>query len=106
MAAAEIDVEVVHLPAPHQLMSCRLRVPAGTTAGEAVLACGLFAGWSADRLDRLQLGRWGRACEASTVLRDRDRVELYRPLRVDPKEARRQRHQREAVRRKAATARR
>jgi len=106
MAAVEIDIEVVHLPAAHQLMSSRLRVPAGTTAGEAVRASGLFVAWSADRLDGLRLGCWGRPCEASTVLRDRDRVELYRPLRVDPKEARRQRHRRDAVRGKPAAAKR
>ena len=40
------------------------------------------------------MGVWGRACEPGQVLRDRDRVECYRPLTVDPKEARRLRHRR------------
>jgi hypothetical protein len=40
------------------------------------------------------MGVWGRAREAESPLRDRDRVEIYRPLTVDPKEARRQRYQR------------
>ena len=42
----------------------------------------------------LQVGVWGRKCDVTAVLRDRDRVELYRPLTVDPKEARRLRYKR------------
>jgi putative ubiquitin-RnfH superfamily antitoxin RatB of RatAB toxin-antitoxin module len=40
----------------------------------------------------LRFGVWGKVREASFVLRPRDRVEIYRPLKVDPKEARRQRY--------------
>ena len=39
-------------------------------------------------------GIWGRVQPLDTLLRDRDRVELYRPLLVDPKEARRLRYKR------------
>ena len=42
--------------------------------------------------DGLRLGVWGKPRSADTLLRDRDRVEIYRPLTVDPKEARRQRY--------------
>jgi putative ubiquitin-RnfH superfamily antitoxin RatB of RatAB toxin-antitoxin module len=38
---------------------------------------------------------WGRVQPADTPLRDRDRVEVYRPLLVDPKEARRQRYKKQ-----------
>ena len=37
------------------------------------------------------VGVWGKVIAPSHSLRDRDRVELYRPLKADPKEARRQR---------------
>ena len=40
----------------------------------------------------MSLGIWGRACVPGTVLREGDRLEIYRPLKVDPKEARRQRY--------------
>jgi putative ubiquitin-RnfH superfamily antitoxin RatB of RatAB toxin-antitoxin module len=40
------------------------------------------------------VGVWFKLREMATVLRDRDRVEIYRPLIVDPKEARRQRYKR------------
>ena len=42
----------------------------------------------------LDTGVWCRAAPADTALRDRDRVEVYRPLTVDPKEARRLRYKR------------
>ena len=44
------------------------------------------------------LGIWGRAQLPSEPLRDRDRVEVYRPLPVDPKEARRLRYRAQAYR--------
>ena len=42
-------------------------------------------------VDALQTGVWGRKLAPDHVLRDGDRVELYRPLKVDPKLARRER---------------
>ena len=47
-----------------------------------------LAKYGAD-LDRLQAGVWGRPVDRSHVLIDGDRVELYRPLAMDPREARR-----------------
>jgi putative ubiquitin-RnfH superfamily antitoxin RatB of RatAB toxin-antitoxin module len=44
-------------------------------------------------LDGLAVGVWGKLRALDETLRDRDRVEIYRPLLVDPKEARRQRYQ-------------
>ena len=49
------------------------------------------------------LGVWGALAAADRLLRDRDRVEVYRPLLVDPKEARRRRQQQQ--REQAAAAR-
>jgi putative ubiquitin-RnfH superfamily antitoxin RatB of RatAB toxin-antitoxin module len=46
----------------------------------------------------VQVGVWGRKAELEQVLRNHDRVELYRPLRVDPKVARRERFARQGVR--------
>lgn len=40
----------------------------------------------------LRVGIWGRVRPLDTPLRERDRIEVYRPLTVDPKEARRQRY--------------
>ena len=46
----------------------------------------------------LAVGIWGRQAEPGTVLRMHDRVEIYRPLRCDPKEARRLRYRQKAER--------
>jgi len=92
MAPAEalLRVEVLWGPAPHDTRRVALTLPAGSTAGQALAASGLLVEFPA--LAQAPMGVWGRACTAETVLRDLDRVELYRGLTVDPKEARRLRH--------------
>lgn len=64
----------------------QLRLPAGASVADAVLACGLDV-----QHGHLACGIWGRAVELHERLRDGDRVECCRPLTVDPKLARRQR---------------
>lgn len=50
-----------------------------------------------DTVDALETGVWGRKQAADHLLRDGDRVELYRPLKVDPKVARRERFTRQGA---------
>lgn len=64
---------------------------AGATARDAVHASGLANEFPEIDVERVPLGVFGRACAGDTVLRAGDRVEIYRPLQVDPKEARRRR---------------
>lgn len=73
-----------------------LRVPEGATVAEALQAARLLDSASGAALldvpwDAGPVGVFGIACDRSVVLADGDRVELYRPLQVDPKDARRQR---------------
>lgn len=91
-AAGAIHVEVVWAAGPHDTRRVALTVPAGTTAGEALAKSGLLQ--SVPAVAGAPMGIWGRGCEPGAVLRDGDRVELYRGLTVDPKEARRLRHRR------------
>ena len=98
-----IRVEVAFSPAPRQVDVVELILPAGATALDAVRASGLAQRHGLDEA-ALRIGVWCRVKEPATVLRDRDRVEIYRPLRVDPKEARRQRYQRHRERVKAGGA--
>jgi putative ubiquitin-RnfH superfamily antitoxin RatB of RatAB toxin-antitoxin module len=89
-----LRIEVVYCAAPGQVDCVSLDLPAGSTAVQALHASGLLARHGlADAA--LEVGVWSRVCPPGTVLRDRDRVEIYRPLTVDPKEARRQRYQRQ-----------
>lgn len=89
-----ISVEVVYaLPAKQHI--ARLAVPEGTTAREAVDRANMparFDGLVID--DQTKLGIFGKAVAQHRVLAEGDRVEIYRPLVADPKEARRARAQR------------
>ncbi|RZK99783.1 MAG: RnfH family protein [Rubrivivax sp.] len=82
-----IQVDVVFSPAPRQVESCRLSLPVGSQVKDALQG----AGWLA-RVQGLSLGIWGRRTTLGQVLQDHDRVEVYRGLIVDPKEARRVRY--------------
>ena len=96
-----IAVEVVYCPAPHVIDLVSLSLPPGATAADALRASGVLQRHALQE-DGLTLGLWGRACTPNQPLRERDRVEIYRPLQVDPKEARRQRYKGKAKRPTAA----
>lgn len=83
-------VEVVYaLPLRQDVIS--LDVAAGTTVGQALAASGLLARQPDIDLRVHRLGVWGRSTTLDALLREGDRVEIYRPLQVDPKEVRRRR---------------
>ena len=68
-----------------------LELPEGSTAEEAVRASGLPSRYPQADPKHAPLGVWSRRVRASTVLRDGDRVEVYRALEADPKDMRRRR---------------
>ncbi len=68
-----------------------LELEPGATAHEAVARSGILDACPEIDRDDLRLGVFGEPCAHTTVLRSGDRVEIYRPLQVDPKEARRRR---------------
>lgn len=68
----------------------RVSLPAGSTAIQAVEASGLLSQLH-EAVNPLRLGIHSRRVEVDHVLRDGDRVELYRPLALDPMAARRRR---------------
>ncbi|WP_035051575.1 RnfH family protein [Andreprevotia chitinilytica] len=86
----EITVEVVYAT-PAQQKLVQLRLPAGTTASEAIHRSGLLALFPEIDLTRNKIGIFSRAVKPDAVLRDQDRVEIYRPLIADPKEVRQRR---------------
>ena len=93
-----LAVELVWCPGPGRCEVVALNLPAGATVADAVRASGIVERHGLEP-GALRVGVWSRVREPSFVLRDRDRVELYRPLTVDPKEARRQRYRRDRSRR-------
>jgi uncharacterized protein len=91
---ADIAVTLVYCPAPRQVLEVAMRLPQGSTLGQALQtdsARDMLAGLPALDLQTLEAGIWGRKAKASWVLRDQDRIEIYRALKVDPKLARRER---------------
>lgn len=90
--AACLEVVVAYSPRALEVDQVRLALPAGSTLHEALLASGLLArhGLAAD--ETLSAGVWGKVKPLDTPLREGDRVEIYRGLQVDPKEARRLRY--------------
>lgn len=91
-APSRLPVEVVCSPGPRQVARVTILVPAGTTAAEACRLSGLPARWPEAFAPDGVLAVWGRTVAPEAVLRAGDRVEACRPLRVDPKEARRVRY--------------
>ena len=85
----EIAVEVVYaLPEEQALIA--LRVAEGTTAIQAVRQSGIEQRFPGLDASTSALGVFGHKVDHDLVLEDGDRVEIYRPLKADPKEVRRQ----------------
>ena len=86
-----IRVEIVYALADVQKV-IDLDVAEGTTLGQAVEKSGLLDEFPEIELGgRNKTGIWNKLAKLDAVLRDRDRIEVYRPLIADPKEVRRQR---------------
>jgi sulfur carrier protein len=98
-AAAALSVVVVLCTAPRHTQQWQIQLPPGAIVADALGACGLSAAQVADFADgRGRVGIWGRATGLDTPLQERDRVEIYRPLKVDPKVARRERFAKQGAR--------
>ena len=105
MACAETDllaIEVVYCPASGPVDLSHLHLPPGATLAQALQASGVLDRHPGLAQAAAGHGVWGRLAPADQLLRDGDRVELYRPLRLEPKEARRERQR---VQRKERAAR-
>lgn len=79
----------VALPGCQEVVEMDL--PDGSTVADAIAAARLAERFPSLDAATLEAGIWGRGRERSAVLRDGDRVELYRALEADPKDARRAR---------------
>ena len=89
-----IPIEVAYA-LPAQQLILKLQVEEGMTAEQAILASGILEKFPEIDLAQSKIGIFGKLSKPDTVLRDHDRVEIYRPLAKDPKQARRERAARE-----------
>jgi hypothetical protein len=85
-----IEIEVVYALPENQIMR-QITVPSGTTARQAVELSAIIDLFPEIDLTHNKLGIFGRLVKPGTILCEGDRVEVYRPLMVDPKENRRRR---------------
>ncbi len=90
MNSEKIKIEVVYA-LPHEQSLLKLEVPAGTTIAEGVNLSGILNKHPEIDLSKSKFGIFGKLSKADTVLREMDRIEIYRPLIADPKEVRRKR---------------
>jgi putative ubiquitin-RnfH superfamily antitoxin RatB of RatAB toxin-antitoxin module len=93
-----IRVAVACSPSIGVAVEVEVWVPEGAKVGDAVRESGLLERFAESGLAAQATGIWGRPCAADTPLKSGDRVELYRPLAMDPKEARRLRASRRSKR--------
>ncbi|MGD9355834.1 MAG: RnfH family protein [Chromatiales bacterium] len=90
MASDTIMIEVAYAKPERQLI-LQLEAEPGITAKEAVIRSGILDEFPDIDIETAKLGIFGKAAPAGTVLNPMDRVEIYRPLIADPKEARKKR---------------
>lgn len=103
-----IEVSVVYAR-PDTQQEISLQLPQGSTARQAVEASGLLSQWPEIDLQQNRIGVHARILDGRVnslpedyVLQNLDRVEIYRPLQIDPKQARLLRAERAAARRQKA----
>ena len=86
----EILVEVAYaLPQKQEVLSLKIR--SGAVVSEAIDRSGILRDFPEIDLASAKVGIYGKLVKLDAVLRDKDRIEIYRPLIADPKEIRRKR---------------
>jgi len=88
--ADEIQVEVAYA-LPEQQVILPIKALAGITVEEAIKRSGILERFPEIQLAQSKVGVFSKLTKLDTVLRNKDRVEIYRPLIADPKEVRRKR---------------
>lgn len=95
-----LTIQVLYSPRPREVVERQLHLPLGTTVQQAIAASGLLQAYpeiDPSHSPAFGVGIWGRKTTPHHVLREGDRLEIYRALLVDPKVARRERFQKQGV---------
>ncbi len=86
----EIQVEVAYA-LPDQQIILPVKVQESCTVEEAIQRSGILERFPEIQLAQTKVGIFSKLTKLDSILRDKDRVEIYRPLIADPKEVRRKR---------------
>lgn len=87
--ADQLSVEIA-FATPERQCLVTLQVEAGTSVADAIDLAGIAAKFAAENLADLAVGIWGREVTRDYLLKHGDRIEIYRTLLIEPREARRQ----------------
>lgn len=87
-----IQVELVYALPERQYMS-QFELETGACIRDVIMQSGILEEYAELGLENLSVGIFGKRKTLDTEVMDNDRVEIYRPLQIDPKEARRRRAQ-------------
>jgi uncharacterized protein len=93
-----IQVSLVYSLQARKVEEHNLQLAEGSTIAQALQETGRLQQIPETVLHTLELGVWGKKVPVHTVLQNNDRIELYRPLAVDPKVARRERFAKQGTR--------
>ncbi len=96
--AGAVRVTVMYSPAPREVLEWLVTLEPGATVSQALQASGLPDSAPDLELRHASVGLWGRRARLEERLRDRDRVEVLRALKMDPKLARRERFRKQGSR--------
>jgi putative ubiquitin-RnfH superfamily antitoxin RatB of RatAB toxin-antitoxin module len=88
--SGEVQIVVVYATPQDEFLQ-PMRVAPGTSIGQAIEGSGVLSRFPEINLVTQPVGIYGKKKTLDTVLRERDRIEIYRPLLADPKDSRRKR---------------
>jgi putative ubiquitin-RnfH superfamily antitoxin RatB of RatAB toxin-antitoxin module len=86
---SDFEIEVVFATSEKQSLETIVAAP-GATVADVISMSNVLDPYPDQNRDDLAIGIWGRVVDEDQIVREGDRVELYRPLELDPREARRQ----------------
>lgn len=85
-----INVEIVYATSEKQTLLA-IQIPEKSTVADTIIKSGILAQIPDIKLEALNVGIFSTPCELNHLVKHGDRIEIYRPLQNDPKDARRQR---------------
>lgn len=91
-----MTIEVVYAAKDRQLL-LTVQVPPGSTISQAIQLSGILTHFPEINLDKQKIGVFSKKRELTDVVQAGERIEIYRPLTIDPKDARRAKAKKKAA---------
>lgn len=84
-----VHVELIYINLQKEILQFNLSLPAGSTVEDVIKASGIYE--SNPETQQFAVGLFSKRCSKDKEVKTGDRIEIYRPLQIDPKEKRRER---------------